>query len=218
MTSDRPVCVFLLLYYLFIFGLRHLIAPLISFCYCINCSFQVYGIWLPLWCLSVIVLFVLLRCMTSDCPFGVFLLLYYLFFFGLEDLFAPLISFCYCIICSFVVYGIWLPLWRLFVIVLFVLLLLMTSDCPFGVFLLLYNLFFSELRHMIAPLASSCYCIICSSLVYYIWLPFWCIFVIVLFVLLWFIGSDCPFDVFLLFYYLFFFGLRHMIATLVSFC
>ena len=99
MTSDCPFGVCLLLYYLF-FGLWHLIAPFVSFCYCIICSSLVYGIWLPLWYLSVIVLFVLFRFTAYDCPFDVFLLLYYLFFFGVWHLIAPLVSFCYWIICS----------------------------------------------------------------------------------------------------------------------
>jgi hypothetical protein len=218
MTSDYPFGVSLLLYYLFFFGWWHVIIPLVSFCYCISCTSLVYDIWLPIWCLSVIVLFVLLWFMTSDCPFGVYLLLYYLFFFGLRHLIAPLVSFCCCIICSSLVYGIWLPRWCLSVIVLVVLFWFMTSDCPFGVFLLLYYLFFFCLCHLIAPLVSFCCCIICSSLIYWIWLPLWCLFIILLFVLLWFTAYDCHFGVFLLMYYVFFFALWHLIALLVSFC
>jgi hypothetical protein len=134
---------------MFFFVVCHLIDSLVSFCYCIICSLD-YDIWLPRWCLFVIVLFVLLWFTASVYPFGVFLLLYYLFFFGLRHLFAPLMSFCYCIICSSLGSSIWLP---------------------FGVFLLLYYLFFG-LWHLIVPLVSFCYCITCSSLGSSIWLPF----------------------------------------------
>jgi hypothetical protein len=47
---------------------------LVSFDHCVVCSSSMYGFWLPLWYLFTIVLSVLLRCMDSDYPFGIFIL------------------------------------------------------------------------------------------------------------------------------------------------
>jgi hypothetical protein len=56
------------------FNIRILITPLVSFDHCVVCSSSMYGFWLPLWYLLTIVLSVLLRCMDSDYPFGIFIL------------------------------------------------------------------------------------------------------------------------------------------------
>jgi hypothetical protein len=47
---------------------------------------------LPLWSLLTIVLSVLLRCMDSDCPFGIFWPLCCLFFCDVWILITPLVS------------------------------------------------------------------------------------------------------------------------------
>jgi hypothetical protein len=60
---------------------------------CIVCSLSIYWFWLPLWYLLTIVLCVLRRFTDSDCPFGIFWPLYYLFFVHLLILMTPLVSF-----------------------------------------------------------------------------------------------------------------------------
>jgi hypothetical protein len=72
--SDCPFGLFWPLCCLFFFDVWILIAPLVSFDHCVVCSSSMYGFWLPLWYLLTIVLSVLLRCMDSDYPFGIFIL------------------------------------------------------------------------------------------------------------------------------------------------
>jgi hypothetical protein len=105
-----------------------------SFGHCVVCSSSMYGFWLPLWYLLVIVLYVPLRCTDSDYPFGIFWSLCCLFLFDVRILITPLVSFGHCVVCSSSMYGFWLPLWYLLAIVLSVLLRCTDSDYPFGIF------------------------------------------------------------------------------------
>ena len=77
---------------LFFFDIRILITLVVSFGHCVVCSSSIYGFWLPLWYLLVIVLFVLLRYTDSDYPCGIFWPLCCLFFFDIRILIAPLVS------------------------------------------------------------------------------------------------------------------------------
>ena len=97
---------------LFFFYLRHPITPLVSFGHCVVCSSSIYGIRLPLWYLLATVLSVLLFT-ASDYPFGILWPLCCLFFFYLRHQITPLVSFGHCVVCSFSIYGIRLPLWYL---------------------------------------------------------------------------------------------------------
>ena len=137
--------------------LQLLIAPLVSFGHCVGCP-VIYGFWLPLWYLLAIVLGVLWFT-ASDCPFGIFWTLRFLFC-DLRLLIAPLVSFGHCVVCP-VIYGFWLPLWYLLAIVLGVL-WFTASDCPFGIFWPLCCLS-CDLLLLIAPLVSSNFSIICAS-------------------------------------------------------
>ena len=148
---------FILPLYCLSFDLRLLITPLVSFVHCIVCP-SVYGFWLPLWYLLVIVLSVL-RLTASDYPFGFFCPLYCLSF-GLRLLINPLVSFGHCIVCPSI-YSFWLPLWFLLSIVLSVL-RLTASDYPFGIFWSLYCLSF-DLRLLITPLVFFGHCIVWPS-------------------------------------------------------
>ena len=266
--------------------------PFGIFCHCVVCSSSIYRFWLPLWyllslcCLFffyiqilitplvsfVIVLSVLLYT-DSDYPFGIFchcvvcsssiyrfwLPLWYLlslcclFFFYIQILITPLVSFvivlsvllytdsdypfgifCHCVVCSSSIYRFWLPLWYLlslcclfffyiqilitplvsFVIVLFVLLLYTDSDYPFGIFC--HCVVFLLYTDSDYPFGIFCHCVVCSSSIYRFWLPLWyllslcCLFffyiqilitplvsfVIVLSVLLLYTDSDYPFGIF----------------------
>ena len=187
---------FVLLYFffwplccLFLFDVRILITPLVSFGHCVFCSSSMYGFWLPLWYLLVIVLFVPFRYTDSDYPFGIFWSLCCLFLFDVRILITPLVSFGHCVVCSSSMYGFWLPLWYLLVIVLSVPLRYTDYDYPFGIFWSLCCLFFFDVRILITPLVSFCHCVVCSSSMYGFWLPLWFLLAIVFSVLHWFVSS-----------------------------
>jgi hypothetical protein len=180
------------LYWLFFLDLQLLIASLVSYGHCIVCS-SIYSYWLPLWYLMVIVLAVLLRFTATDCLFGILWSLYWLFFFDLQLLIAPLVSYGHCIGCFSSIYSYWLPLWYLMVIVLAVLLRFTATDCLFGILWSLYWLSldirlliaslvsyghcivcsFLDLQLLIASLVSYGHCIGCPSSIYSYWLPLW---------------------------------------------
>ena len=120
-------------------------------------------------------------------------------------------SFGHCVICSSLIYGFWLPLWYLLVIVLSVL-WFTGSDYPFGIFWSLCCLFY-DLQVLITHLVSFGHCVVCS-MIYRFWLPIWYLLVIVLSVL-WFTGSDYPFGIFWSLCCLFF-GLQVLITHLIS--
>ena len=159
---------------------------MISCDHCILCP-SIYGFWLPLWCRVAIVLSDLLFT-ASDYHFGILWPLYYLSFY-LRLLITTFVSCGHCILCPSI-YGFWLPLWYLVVIVLSD--LLTASDYHFGILWPLYYLSF-YLRF---------------------WLPLWYLVAIVLSVLL-FTASDYHFGILWPLYYLSFY-LRLLITTLVS--
>ena len=176
-----------------------------------------YGFWLPLWYLLVIVLSVLLLCTASDYLFGIFWSLCSLFFFYVRLLITSLVSFGHCVVCSSSMYGFWLPLWYLLAIVLSVLLLCTASDYLFGIFWPLCGLFFFYVRLLITSLVSFGHCVVCSSSMYGFWLPLWYLLAIVLSVLLLCTASDYLFGIFWSLCCLFFFNIRILITSLVSF-
>ena len=229
-----PLWYLLAIVWLSFFDIRILITPLVSFGHCVvvllwytdsdypfgifwplcGCPSLIYGFWLPLWYLLVIV---------------------WLSFFDIRILITPLVSFGHCVVvllwytdsdypfgifwslcgCPSLIYGFWLPLWYLLAIVwlsffdiqilitplvsfghcVVVLLWYTDSDYPFGIFW---------------PLCG------CPSLIYRFWLPLWYLLVIVwlsffdiqilitplvsfghcVVVLLWYTDSDYPFGIF----------------------
>ena len=197
MDSDYPFGIFWPLCCLS-FVLSILITSLVSSGHCVVCPL-IYGFWLPLWYHLTIVLSVLWF-MDSDYPFGIFWPLCCLSF-DLCILITPLVSSGHCVVCP-LIYGFWLPLWYLLVIVLSVL-WLMDSDYPFGIFWPLCCLSF-DLWILITPLVSSGHCVVCPSdypfgifwpLCCLSWIPLWYLLAIVLSVL-WFMDSDYPFGIF----------------------
>ena len=215
--SDYHFGIFWPYYCLFFVDLLIRIAPLVFFGHCIVCSSSIYWFWLPLWYLLAIVFSVLRRFTDSDYHFGIFWPYYCLFFVDLLILIAPLVSFGRCIVCSSSIYWFWLPLWYLLAIVFSVLRRFTDSDYPFGIFWLLYCLFLVDLLIRIAPLVSFGHCIVCSSSIYWFWLPFWYLLAIALSVLRRFTDSDCPFGIFWPWHCVFFVDLLIRIAPLVSF-
>ena len=236
-ASDYLIGIFWPLYCLF-FALRLLIISLVSFDHCVVCPSLPYGFWLSHWYLLTIVLSVLLCFTASDYLIGIFWPLYCLFFdlrltasdyligicwplyclfFDLQLLIISLVSFDHCVVCSSLPYGFWLSLWYLLAIVLSVLLWFTASDYLIGIFWPLCCLFFFALRLLVISLVSFGHCIVCSSLLYGFWLSHWYLLTIVLSVLLWFTASDDLFGIFWPLYCLFFFALRLLIISLVSF-
>ena len=215
--SDCPFGIIWPLYCVFFVDLLILITPLVSFDHWIVCSSSIYWFWLPLWYLLAIVLSVLRRFADSDYPFGIFWPLYCIFFVDLLILIAPLVSFGHCIVCSSSIYWFWLPLWYLLTIELCVLRRFTDSDYHFGILWPWHCVFFVDLLILIIPLVSFGYCIVCSSSIYWFWLPLWCLLTIVFSVLRWFTDSDYPFVIFWPLYCLFFVDLLILITPLVSF-
>ena len=238
MPCDYPLSICWPLYRLSYFDKCLLITPLVSFGHCIVCPTSLYAFWLPLWYLFAIVSSVLLQCMPSDYPFGIFWPLYRLSYFDVCLLITPLVSFGHCIVCPTLIYAFWLPLWYLLAIVSSVLLWCMPSDYPFGIFwplissvLLrlmpsdypfgilwpLYRLSYFDLCLLITTLVSFGHCIVCPTLICAFWLPLWYLLAIVSSVLLWFMPSDYHYGIFWPLYRLSYFDLYLLIAPLVSF-
>jgi hypothetical protein len=157
---------------------KHLNSPLVFSGICVT-RFLVLCVCFVDCCLSLcsfhftIVLSVLLLFTDSDYPFGIFWPLCCPFFFYLQILITPLVSFGHCVVCSSSIYRFWLPLWYLLVIVLSVLLRYTDSYCPFSIFWSLCCLFFCDIQILIAPLVSFGHCVVCSSVIYEFCLPLW---------------------------------------------
>jgi hypothetical protein len=162
--SDWPYCIYwplcCLSFYWWI-----LIAPMVSIGHCVVCPSFIYGFWLPLWYLLTIVLSVL-RLTDYDYPYGIywplcclsFYLLYGIYwplcclsFFDLRILIAPIVFIVHCVVCPSSIYGFWLPILYLLVIVLFVLLRFTDSDRPYGIYWALCCLSFFDLQILITP-------------------------------------------------------------------
>ena len=190
------------------FSLRLVITTLVSFGHCIVCP-SIYGLWLPLWYLLTIVLSVL-PFTACDYHCGNFWPLNCLSF-HLQLVITTLVSFDHCIVCPSV-YGLWLLLWYLLVIVLSVL-PFTACDYLFGIFWPLYCLSF-HLRLVITTVVTFDHWIVCPS-IYGLWIPLWYLLTIVLSVLP-FTACDYHFGIFWSLYCLSF-SLRLVITTLVSF-
>jgi hypothetical protein len=190
------------------FDLRLLITSLVSFDHCVVCH-SIYGFWLLLWYLLIIVLSVI-RFTASDYSFGILWSLCYLSF-DLRLLITPLVSCGHCVVCLSI-YGFWLLLWYLVVIVLSVL-RFTASDYSFGILWSLCCLSF-DLRLLITPLVSFDHCAFCHS-IYGFWLLLWYLLVIVLSVIR-FTASDYSFGIFWSLCFLSF-DLRLLITPLASF-
>ena len=156
-----------------------MITPLVYFGHCIVRTPSIYGFWLLLWYILVIVLFVG-RLFTA--------------------LITPLEYFGHCIVRPSSIYSFWLLLWYILVIVLSVLRLFTASDYSFGIFFSLYFSNFVYLLLLITSLAYFGHCIIRTSSIKGFWLPLWYIVVIVLSVLRLFTASDNSYGLFWLLY------------------
>ena len=179
---------------------------------------------------------VLLRYKDSDYPFGILWPLRYQFFFDIQILITPLVSFGHCVVCSSI-HRFWLPLWYLLAIVLSVLLRYADPDYPFGIFWLLccqflfdirilitpFGIFwplcrlpFFDIEILITPLVSFGHRVFSSSSIYGFWLPFLYLLAIVLSVLLRYTDSDYPFGILWPLCCQFFFDIQILITPLVS--
>ena len=155
--------------------------------------------------------------MPSDYHIGILWPLYRLSYFDKCLLITPLVSFGHCIFCPTSINAFWLPLSYMLAIVSSVLLRCMPSDCHIGIFWPLYRQSYFDLCLLITTLVSFGHCIICPTLIYAFWLPYWYLLAIVSSVLLRFMPSDYPFGIIWPLYRLSYFGLCLLITPLISF-
>ena len=205
------------LYCPYVVYLRLLITPLVYFGCCIVLTSSIYGFWFLLWYILVIVLCVLRLFTASDYFFGIFWSLYCPYFVYLRLLITSLVYIGHCIVCTSSIYGFWLLLWYILVIVLSLLRLFTASDNSFGIFWSLYCPYFVYLRLLITPLVYFGHCIVRTSSIYGFWLLLWYILVIVLSVLRLFTAFDYSFGIFWSLYCPYFVYLRLLITSLVYF-
>ena len=95
------------------------------------------------------------NCWLLDWFIGFICPLCCLFFFDIQILIGPLVSFVHCVVSSSLIYGFWLALWYHLSIVLSLLLWYTDYDWPFGIFCPLCCLFFLDIRIRISLLVSS---------------------------------------------------------------
>jgi predicted nucleic acid-binding Zn ribbon protein len=160
---------------------------------------------------------------NSNYPFGIFWPLYCLFFVHLLILITPLVSFGHCIVCSSSIYWFWLSLWYLLAIVLSngrrtdntmvkghqrdnqnqqideEQTIQWPKDTR-GVIRISKSTKNIQFNGQKIPEG----CIVCSSSIYWFWLPLWYLLAIVLCVLRRFTDSDYPSGIFWPLYCLFF--------------
>ena len=215
--SDYLFGIFWPLCCLTFFDLQILITPLVSFGHCVVWPSSIYRFWLHLWYLLAIVLSDLLLFTDYDYLFGIFWPLCCLTFFDLQILITTLVSFGHCVVCSFLIYWFWLPLWYLLAIVLSDLLRFTDSDYTFGIFWPLCCLTFFDLQILITSLVSFGHSDVWPSSIYRFWLPLWYLLAIVLSDLFRFTDSDYTFGIFWPLCCLTFFDLQNLITPLVSF-
>jgi hypothetical protein len=136
--------------------------------------------WLLLCYILVIVLFVLRLFTASDYSFGIFWSLYCSYVVYLRFMITPLVYFCHFIVRTSSIYGLWLLLWYILVILLSVRRLFTTYDYSFGIFWSLYCPYCVSIRLLITSLVYFGHCIVRISSIYGLWLLLWYILVIVL--------------------------------------
>ena len=195
-ASDYFFGIFWSLFCPYFVYIRLLMTSLVYFSHCIVRTSSIYGFWLLLWYILVIVLSVLRLFTASDYFFGIFWSLYCSYFVYLRLLITPLVYFGNCIVRTSSIYDLWLLLWYIFVILLSVRRLFTTYDYSFGIFWSFYCPYVVYLRLMITPLVYFGHCIVRTASLYGFWLLLWYILVIVLSVFRLFTTYDYSFDIF----------------------
>jgi hypothetical protein len=101
---DYPFGIFWPMCRLLFFDIQILIIPMVSCGHCVVFSSSIYRFWLPLWYILAIVLSVLIRYRDSDYLFGIFWPLCCQFFFDIQILITPLVSFDHRVVSSSSIY------------------------------------------------------------------------------------------------------------------
>jgi hypothetical protein len=197
--------------------LRLMITSLVYFGHCIVCTSSIYGFWLLLWYILVIVLSVRRQFTASDYFFGIFWSLYDHYLVYLRLLMTSLVYFGYCIVRTLSINGLWLLLWYVLVIILSVLRLFTAFDYSFGILWSLYCPCFGNLRLLITSLVYFGHCMIITLSIYGYWWLLWYILVIVLSVLCLLTVSDYFFGIFWSLHCQYVVYLRLLITPLVYF-
>ena len=179
-ASDYFFGIFWSLYCSYFVYLRLLITSLVYVGHCIVRTSSIYAFWILLWYILVIILSVLRLFTASDYFFGIFWSSYCPYFLYLRLLITPLVYFGHCIVRTSSIYGFWLLLWYILVVVLSLLRLFTASDYSIGIFWSLYCPYFVYLRLLITPLVYFGHCIVLTSSIYSFWLLLWYILVVVL--------------------------------------
>ena len=100
-------------------------------------------------------------------------------------------SFGHCVVCSSLIYGLWLPLWYLLCCLFFDIRIMITPLVSFGLVLSVL-LRYTDYDY---PFGIFWPCVVCSSSIYGLRLPLWYLLAIVLSVLR-YTDYDYPFDIF----------------------
>jgi hypothetical protein len=117
----------------------------------------------------VTVLSVLRLFTASDYSFGIFWSLYCPYFVYLQLLITSLVYFSRCIVLTSSIYGFWLLLRYILVVVLSLLRLFTASDYSIGIFWSLYCPYFVYLRLLITSLVYIGPCIFRNSAIFCLW-------------------------------------------------
>ena len=199
---------------------------------------MIYRFWLHPWYLLAIVFSVLLWYTDSHYPLGIFwpfvvvcssmiyrfrvppwylLALCCLFFYDIQILITPLVSFGHCVVCSSMIYGFWLHPWFLLAIVLSwysIIYRFWLHPWYLLTIVLSVLLWYTDSDY---PLVSFGHCVVCSSMIYRFWLHPWYLLAIVFSVLLWYTDSDYTLGIFWPLCFLFFCDIQILITLLLSF-
>ena len=194
---------------------RLLITTLVYSSLAIVCLSSIEGFWLPLWYIQAFLLSVCRRLKASDYHFGIFKPLYCLSVVHWRLLITTLVYSSLSIVCLSFIEGFWLPLWYIQAFLLSDCRRLKASDYHFGIFKPFYCLSVVDWRLLITTLVYSSLSIVCLSSIEGFWLPLWYIQAFLLSVCRRLKASDYHFGIFKPFYCLSVVHWRLLITTLV---
>ena len=214
-ASDYHFGIFKPFYCLSVVDWRLLITTLVYSSLSIVCLSSIEGFWLPLWYTQAFLLSVCRPLMASGYHFGIFKPIYCLSVVDWRLLITTLVYSSLSIVCLSAIEGFWLPLWYTQAFLLSVCRPLKASDYHFGIFKPFYCLSVVHWRLLITTLLYSIFSIICLSSIDGFWLPLWYIQAYLLSVCRPLKASDYHFGIFKPFYCLSVVDWRLLITTLV---
>ena len=157
--SDYTLVMFCPLCCLFFYDIQILIIPWYLLAIVLSVLLWYIEIWLHPCYLLAIVLSVLLWYTDSDYTLGIFWPLCCLFFYDIQILITPLVSFGHCAVCSSMIYRFWLHLWYLLVISSSMIYRFWLHPWCHSAIVLSVLLWFRDCDY---PLVSFDHCVVCS--------------------------------------------------------